>query len=194
MEFLSEDPTYLAGGLVILGLALLIAVRVTQRGRYLIAAVAALALALLVVVVERLWVTDAERIERVVYDLAHAVERSDAPAVFAHLTPDVRFIWPRIGTTISGAVLRAYIQTNLEQARFDFVRIARLRARAGRQTRRGEAEFRVITGGSRRHSGADLNFASTNLDFSLGLRETGPGVWKVERISPTRAPRGMPMP
>jgi hypothetical protein len=194
MEFLSEDPTYLAVGLGLLGLALLIAVHVTQRGRYLIAAVAALALALVVVVVERLWVTDAERIERVVYDLAHAVEHSDAEAVFAHLTPDARYVRSGAGTGVSGAVLRAFIKLELERARFDFVRIARLRARAGRQTRRGEAEFRVIAGGSSRHSGTDLNFGATNLDFSLGLRETGPGVWKVERISPTRVPRDMPMP
>jgi ketosteroid isomerase-like protein len=194
MEFLSEDPTYLAGGLGLLGLALLIAVRVTQRGRYLIAAVVALALAAAAVVVERLWVTDAERIERVVYDLAHAVEHSDAKAVLAHLTPDAQYVRSGTGPAVSGALLRAFITTSLEQTRFDFVRIARLHARAGRQSRRGEAEFRVVTGGSHRRSGTDFNFASTDLDFSLGLRETEPGVWKVERISPTRVPRDMPMP
>ena len=36
MEFLSEDATYLAGGLGLLGLVFLIALRVTQRGRFLV--------------------------------------------------------------------------------------------------------------------------------------------------------------
>jgi hypothetical protein len=192
MEFLSEDPTYLAGGLVFLGLVLLIAVRVTQQGRYLVWAGVALALALVVVVVEHFWVTDAERIEQVVYRLRNSVQHSDVEGVYAELTPDVQFV--RAGFPISGDLLRNYIKRNLERARFDFVRISRLHASAGRQTRRGAAEFRVITGGTYQGPNVALNFGATNLDFSLGLRETEPGVWKVERISQTHVPRDMPMP
>ena len=38
MEFLSEDPTYLAGGLGLIAVGLLIALRVSQQGKYLIGA------------------------------------------------------------------------------------------------------------------------------------------------------------
>ena len=92
MEFLSEDPTYLAGGLGLLAVALLIALRVTQQGRYLIWALVALGLAAVVLVIEHFWVTDAERIERVVYDLRDAVLASDAERVLTYLTPDVQFV------------------------------------------------------------------------------------------------------
>ena len=73
MTYLSEDPTYLAGGLLLLAGAFLVALKVTQQGKYLIRAGIALGLGLVVVVVEWLWVTDNERIEQVVYDLRRAV-------------------------------------------------------------------------------------------------------------------------
>ena len=95
---------------------------------------------------------------------------------------------------MSGEHVRGYIKDSLERTRFDFVRISRLKAVAGRQTRRGVAEFRVIAGGTYQQPSIALNFAAANMDFSLGLRETGPGVWKVERISQSNAPRGMPLP
>src|SRR4051812_40096961 len=100
MELLSEDPTLLAGGLGVVALAALAALRVTQQGKYLIAAVAAVILALAVIAVERLWITDNERIERVVEDLRRSVAVSDAEGVIAHLAPDVEYI--RGDTIVSG--------------------------------------------------------------------------------------------
>ena len=44
MEFLSDDPTYVAGTLAVLAGIFGIALRVTQQGKYLIAAVAALSI------------------------------------------------------------------------------------------------------------------------------------------------------
>lgn len=69
MTYLSEDPTYLAGGLVLLAGAFFIALYSTQQGKYLIRGAVALGLALVVVVIEWLWVTDTERIEQLVYDI-----------------------------------------------------------------------------------------------------------------------------
>ena len=77
MTFLSEDPTYLAGFLVLAAGAFLMALKVTQQGKYLVWALTALGLAVAVVVIERMWVTDNERIESVVYDLRRAVLAAD---------------------------------------------------------------------------------------------------------------------
>ena len=194
MEYLSEDPTYLAGGLGLLGLAFLIALRVTQQGTFLAWMLAAWGLALAVIVIERVWVTDNERIEQVVYDLRRAVAASDANGVLAHLTPDVqyaaaararensRFVLRNVNL-ITGAATRAFIEQQLQECQFDFVRVSQLQTHAGRQSRRGTAEFRVVTAG--RFRGMP---ASGPTDWSLGFVETSPGVWKVDRITPTALP------
>lgn len=192
MELLSDDPTYLAGGLGILAIILLVALRVTQQGKFLIWAGAALVLAALLVLVEYLWVTDTERIEQVVYDLRGAVAASDAPAVFALLTPDVQFV--QQGQSLSGDETRSHISARLAQTEFDFIRIIKLEANAGRQTGRGSAQFRILASGSYKVGAAALNFGTINLDFSLGFRELSPKVWRVDRITLTRAPRDMPDP
>jgi hypothetical protein len=192
MELLSDDPTYLAGALGFLAVAMLITLRVTQQGRYLILALTALALMIAVLVVEHLWVTDNERIEQVVYDLRDAVLASDVERVLTFLTPSVQFV--RQGDTSSGEETRAFIRSILPHAKFDFLRISRLRAEAYRRSRRGTAQFRVITSGSLETRSTTLNFAATNSDWSLGFEETTPQVWKVNRISPTRAPGEMPVP
>ena len=193
MEFLSDDATYLAGGLGILALALLIAVRATQRGRYLLWALAALGLAGAVLAIEHFWVTDAERIERVVYDLRDAVVASDAERVLTHLSPDVEFV-QHGHTRAAGEATRAYVRTLLATTKFDFLRLSHLKAEASRLSRLGSAEFRVIAGGSIEVATVTHNFGTTNSDWSLGFEEVSPGVWKVNRITPTRSPIGMPGP
>lgn len=64
MTYLSEDPTFLAGFFLVLAGAFLAALKVTQQGKYLVRAGIALGLGLVVFVVDWLWVTDTERIER----------------------------------------------------------------------------------------------------------------------------------
>jgi hypothetical protein len=188
MGWLSEDPSVLAGGLGVIGVGLLIALRLTQQGKYLLWALVALGLAGLVVAVEALWVTDNERVEAVVYDLGRAVARSDSAAVLEHLAPDVEYVSGE--TPLPGPATRAMIERTLSTAKFDFLRVSHLRAEVGAQSRRGKAEFQVIAGGSFQGSYNTLNFGTTNSSWSLGFRETGPGVWKVNRISPVRLPSG----
>jgi hypothetical protein len=192
MEFLSEDATYLAGGLAVLAAIFLVALKLSQQGKFLIWALAALGLAGLVLLVEWLWVTDTERIEQVVYRLRRAVAHSDAPAVIAELAPDIRY--SQSGLVMEGDDARGFIESQLEKVRFDFVRITQLRAQAFPQSRRGKAEFRVVASGSYQSQPVTLNFGTTNLDFSLGFREAAPKTWRVERINLTRAPRDMPVP
>ena len=146
MEYLSDDPTYLAGGLALLAVAFLIAMKVTQDGKYLVWAGVALALAVVVVGVERVWVTDNERIEATVYGLGDAVKTGDVPGVLDRLTPDVQYVAG--GSTKPSADSRKLIEQSVKNAKFDFLRITHLVVSAGGQSRRGQAEFHVLCSGS----------------------------------------------
>ena len=193
MTFLSEDPTYLAGALSLAAVAFLVALNVTQRGKYLVYAGVAFGLALSVVAIEWLWVTDNERIEKVVYDLRRAVQNSDSDGVLAHMVPSVQYL--QGDTALSEDATRALICANLSHARFQFVRISDLQTSAGQQSRRGKAEFRVFSrGGFDRRDGAQpgmTDFGTQVTTWSLGFQETEPGIWKVNRISPVSIPQGI---
>jgi len=188
MTFLSEDPTYLAGFLVLVAGAFLMALKVTQQGKYLVWALTAMGLAVAVVVIERLWVTDNERIERVVYELRRAVLAANPEDVLTQLTPDVEYV--QDGISLSGEATRGLIRANLANAALDFVHIQDLQTSAGRQTRRGKAEFRVYAKGTLRTSMVTYNVGTANSTWSLGFQETEPGVWKVNRITPVSMTEG----
>jgi hypothetical protein len=189
MTYLSEDPTFLAGGLLLLAGAFLLALKVTQEGKYAIRAGVAIAMALTVVLIEWVWVTDNERIEQVVYDLGRAVQNSDADRVLAHLTPTVQY--KQGETVLTEDMTRALIRSNLSNAQFNFVRISDLQTSAGRQSRRGLAEFRVISSGSLNTSAGAMSTGTSVTAWSLGFQETEHGVWKVNRITPVSIPRGV---
>lgn len=196
VHYLAEDPWPLT---LVLGLAatgFLIALWVTQQGKYLIWAGAIAAVAVLALAVEQFWVTDNERIEAVVYTLARAAERSDADTVIANLTTDVAYVGPdrpggHLLDRLPSAVVEQYIRQQLENTRFDYIRITKLETNAGGLSRQGTADFRVYAMGSYQTPTAQLNFAlgPQGMDWSLGFRETSPGVWKVTRITPINPPR-----
>ncbi len=188
MTFLSEDPWYLAGSLALVGLAFLMALKVTQQGKYLFSSLVFLGLAFTVVVIERVWVTDNERIENVVYELRRAVLAADPEGVLAQLTPDVEYV--QDGIALPGEATRELIQDNLSHATFDFVHIQDLQISAGRQTRRGKAEFRIYAKGKLHRSEASYPMGTANSTWSLGFQETEPGVWKVNRITPVSMREG----
>lgn len=186
MTYLSEDPTFLAGGLLLLSGAFLIALRVTQQGKYLIHAGVALALALTVMIVERLWVTDKERIEQVVDDLRRAVLRSDVEGVIARLAPDAQYL--QAEAVLPAEATRSLIRANLSHSHFDFIRISGLKTTLGTQARRGNAEFRAFAKGTLNTTGGTDFGGTAYTGWSLGFRETEPGVWKVSRITPLAIP------
>jgi len=188
MTFLSEDPTYLAGFLALVSVTFLMALKVTQQGKYLVWALTALGLALAVVVIEHIWVTDNERIESVVFELRRAVLAANCEDVLAQLTPDVEYV--QNGISLSGEATRGLIRANLTDAVFDFVHVQDLQTSAGRQTRRGKAEFRIYAKGTLRTSLATYNVGTANSTWSLGFQETEPGVWKVNRITPVSMTEG----
>jgi ketosteroid isomerase-like protein len=188
MTYLSEDATLLAGGLLLLAGACLVALRVTQQGKHLIWAGVALSLALIVVITEWCWVTDKERIEEVIYGLRHAVLSADAEAVLACMAPTVQYLQGDFA--LSEDATRELVRSNLSHARFDFVRITDLQISVGHQSRRGKAEFRVFARGSRSAPITAPDSGTAASTWSLGFVETKPGTWKVNRISPISVPLG----
>jgi hypothetical protein len=184
--YVAENPWYLVAILGLFAAASLIALRATQDGRYLARALVALGLAALLIVVEWVWVTEAERVERVIRDLADAVARSDGEAAVGLMDDHVVF---GIRSDIRGEELdlRSVID-QLAQVQFDFVRISRLNTSAGAQTHRGQAEFKVTASGSIRQGGVMLNFLG-NSEWSIGLRRLPSGEWKINRITAVELPQ-----
>ena len=186
MSYLTEDPSYLLIGLGVAAACCLVALKVTQQGKFLVWAGALAAVALACFGFEHFYVTDAERVEAVVYDLAKAVEASDVERIKSHLDDKVSLT--RRGRTTDGSLTLALVLPMLKQARFDFVRVGQLSAATGSQTRRGSAEFKVTATGTFQQGGGEVPIPPTVSEWSLGLGEKSPGVWKVNRVTAIRLP------
>ena len=192
MEYLSSDPTYPA---VVLGLAFLVFLvflKVTQQGKYLVLAGVALAILLVWLGVERYWITDEERIENVVHELAAAVKASDPDRTADLLAPDcvlestgdqnsltVHLIHARFP---QGLMTRARLREVLPEFSFDWVRVSRLQTHVAPTSRLGTAE--CIIHAMAMGKAPTLSTPPSGMGWSFGLREVEPKVWKVTRISP----------
>jgi hypothetical protein len=193
LYYLSEDPWPLVILFGLFGLGFLIALWITRQGKYLVWAGITLGLIFLLIGIEQVWVTDNERIERVVYDLAEAVQASDAERVLSHLAPEADIsinteMAGRPAGPLSRALIAYSIGETLGRTRFDFVRISQLTVHAGSLSRQGRAEFLSQATGNYTTSFGETHFGTTGLNWSLGFRETRPGEWKVTRISPINTP------
>jgi hypothetical protein len=186
MSLISDDPTWLAGGLVLAALACFLALKATQDGKYLVWGLGALAGAGLVVLVEWAWVTDDERIEAVVYGLRKSLMAGDVEGVLARMTPGVQYV--QEGQTLSGDQTRSLIKTSMSGSRFETLRVYALQTSAGRQTRRGKAEFKVFVQGHVQGPFGLGGAGTANTTWSLGFEEVEPKVWRVNRITPVSLP------
>lgn len=186
MHFLTEDPSYLLIGLGVAALACLVALKITQQGKFLVWAGGLLALGLAVFAFEQLYVTDAERVEGVVYDLARAVEASDVEKIKSLL--DDRVTIGLRGRTMDGSMTLRLILPLIRQTRFDFVRIGQLTTSAGSQTKMGSAEFKAAATGVFNEGGSEIPVAVAATEWSLGFSERSPGVWKITRITAIKVP------
>ncbi len=182
MHYLSENPWPLAGSLGLLAVGFLMMLKVTQQGKYLVRAGIAGGLALLVLGIEFAWVTDAERIERVLAEIAASLRASDAEGVVRHLAPDVEV---EQGDEDLGRLDPGLIRQILPHIEFQHLYIDRLDAQAGQSTRRGRATFRASAAGTDAAGLAHQGFAGVTA-WDLGFQEVSPGDWKVTRITPTR--------
>ncbi len=184
MHYLAEDPTVVVGTLIVGALICLTALKATQQGKFLVWAVALGLAAAFVALLEQVWVTDNERIEAVVYELRDATARSDVNAVLALTTPDVS-LEPSIPMG-KGALARAFLKSQLDQTKFDFLSIRHLEVSSSPQARRGSAQFEVLASGSWQ----SYNWATTagQAIWSIGLEEMPDKCWKINRITAVKLP------
>lgn len=182
MYYLSDDPWPPVAVLGAAALGFFVALRVTQDGKYLVRAGIALGLAALVLVVEQSWVTDNERIEAVVYDLARALRASDAEAVVGLMATDAEVVEQDEGL---GTIDAGMIRQEIKNVEIQLLNISHLAAEAGQQTRRGKATFRAYLLGIYGGRGVRTGFKDDTA-WDLGFKEAAPGVWKITRITPTR--------
>jgi hypothetical protein len=188
MTCLSEDPTHVIGGFLLLAAAFVIALKMTQWGKYLLNVGIALALALAVFLIEWIWITDIEQIEKVVHDVRTAVLNSNPEGVLAHLTEDVRYTGPAM--SLSPGNTLSLIRNNVSNIHLEFVRISELKTSVSQQTRRGTAKFRIFTRGSLKSTSTLPEARTAVTAWSLGLQETKPGIWKIYCISEVSLARG----
>lgn len=211
LHLIAEDATpilWTAAGVALLSLVLL---RLTQQGKFLFLALGAIALGVLAFAIESVWVTDDERVSDVVYAMARAAGRGDVDHVLSHLAPEVVLSQgpvpldetktPKLGTRpvqgelARGEAARDAIANTLRATRFDWLAVSQMAAHANPGTGGGTASFRVIASGSIAGS-YNSNFATDagGSDWSLGLVQTEPGVWKVSRITAVRLPFNASLP
>jgi ketosteroid isomerase-like protein len=183
--YVAENPWYLVGGLALIGGVFLIALRVTQDGKNLMRALIALGLAGLVLVVEQFWVTEAERIEWVVKDLADAIAHSDGDRVLSLMDEHVTFSMR--SNTVGEELDLDFVRKVLGDIDFDWVHVSRLTTSAGEQTHRGTADFRVNVSGTYRQTLGTRSFLGP-ADWSFGFRRTPAGQWKITRIAVVSLP------
>ena len=184
--YVAENPWYLVAVLGLVAAGFLVALRATQDGRYLVRALVVMGVAGALLVVEQLWVTDAERVEWVVRELADAVARSDGEAALALMDDHVTFGMRSI--TFGEELVLSSIADLLREVRFDLLRVSRLVATAGAQTHRGQAEFKVTVAGTFQQGMVARNFAG-NSEWSLGFRRDRSGAWKINRITAVELPQ-----
>jgi hypothetical protein len=184
--YVAENPWYLVALAGIVAAGFLLALRVTQDGRYLTRALVALGVAGVLIAVDQLWVTEAERVGSVVYQLGRAMARSDGDATLALMDEHVTF---SMRSNIFGEELElGSVVELLGKVKFDFIRISRLVATAGEQTHRGQAEFKVMAAGTIDQGSSPRPFAGYS-EWSLGFRRIASGAWKINRITSVELPQ-----
>jgi hypothetical protein len=198
-HLLSENPWPIVSAFGLVALFFLIASWTTGNRKYLVFGLSTVAIAILLILIEQVWVTDRERIEWVIYDIARAAQSSNANGVLEHLAPEASLgasdNLPRRRFGVFGhSVTEAGIRDLLSRTQFDYVRVYHVTVNVGTLSRQGRAEFQSQAVGTYSTTVGEVRFGATRMGWSLGFRETSPKVWKVTRITPINPPSDLQRP
>lgn len=198
MEFLEstfgENPWPLVLGLLAVAAVFVALLLVTQNGRHLIRAIIVVALAGALLLIDLAWTTDREKIAAIVSEAAASVKRNDIEGVRRLLSPGAVYManGQKAGIQFQSPLGNTLLKQALDEVKFDFLSVRKLEVSAGRQTKRGKADFEVLCGGTWTPSigGSSINFPPTASAWSFGLQKQKDGSWLVDRITPTQLPGG----
>jgi hypothetical protein len=171
-HLLGENVWPLVGVLALGALALAIAIVATGRGRLLVGIVALAAIAGLLILVERLWVTDREQVDGIIDDIARSAAREDAPGIVRHLSPDCRY------GGLNRDAIGSLAQSVFQQFEVQRVSVSSRRTEVFPLRREAVAEFMATV--RARQTNLDLNPYPTR--WILTFSETNAGVWQIEEI------------
>lgn len=153
-------------------LVLVIATVATGRAKFLLGVAALAALAVLLVIVEWLWETDRERVDKVVEILAQAVRDADAAAIERHLAPRCRYG----GANRSEIVRRA--ESLFQTFEIDKLTISGKKTEVFPLRQEARCEFLAVVRG--RQSNVEFNPYPTRWIFTF-TQDTS-GEWQVSEI------------
>ena len=197
VSLITENPWPLIFICLAVAAVALIALKFTGRGMFLMWALGAAGLAGLLWLADWYWVTDVERVEQVVQDLAAAVAASKPDRVVALLDPQVSLTQAgsgvgKGGEVAQGAVAMGIIRAAVTSARFDYVRVRHMTTTAGVQSGQGKCDFQVDAMGTATGGEGLAGFMTgpEGSDWSLGFVRGPDGTWKVSRITAIRLPGG----
>ncbi len=185
MTWIAENPWPLAGSCFVLAFGFLIAVRLTQQGKYLMRSGIAAALGATILLIEFVWDTDVERIERVIREVARAVQAGDAETISSYLVPAPY----QIDGNIPNA--RAAMMSVGNVFEFKTIKIRSPQITAGRLTGRGKADFYAFAAWEETTRMGESDFNATpppGIQFSVGFERTDQNEWKIYRIEIVDAP------
>ncbi|RLT11868.1 MAG: hypothetical protein DWI24_06815 [Planctomycetota bacterium] len=192
--YFGENPWPIIIGLLVIAVICLALLFVTQNGRYLIRALIALSFVALLLLIDWAWKTDREKIAEVVIKIANAVNRNDIETLRGQLAPNALYLQSGQGAGVEfqSPLGNTLLRDAIDQMKFDFLSVRDLNVSAGRQTKRGKADFQVLCAGTwlPKAGGSALNFPPTSSSWSFGLQQRKDGSWLVDRITPTQLPGG----
>ena len=123
-----------------------------------------------------------------------AVQRNDIETLRGQLAPNAVYLQSGQGAGVEfqSPLGNTLLRDAIDQMKFDFLSVRELNVSAGRQTKRGKADFQVLCAGTwlPKAGGSALNFPPTSSSWSFGLQQRKDGSWLVDRITPTQLPGG----
>jgi len=167
-----DDITPLLWLIAFAELLLMIVAAATQRGRYVVAMVLLGLCVPLLILLDWFVVTDRERVEDVIDDLATAVENEDVAGIARHLAQECHY------GRFNRAAILALAQRAFDRYEIEWLRIRRLRVRVSEGSRLAVADFTAV--GVARDQNGTSGWQPTR--WRLALREIEPDRWMVTAI------------
>ena len=172
VSLFAENAWPLVWFIALVDLLLAIAIYATGRGRLLTVIIGLAALAPLLLILERLIVTDRERVDAVVDEMAEAVRAENADRLMSHISPQCRYA-NRGREAIAAAAANVFQLYEIERLTLN-----------GRKTRvasaRGEATAEFVAVARGRQGTLDVNIYPTR--WQLTFQRDKSGSWQVVEI------------